>query len=495
MTFFIPSFIDFDAIENQNPPMFRPYKRDKLAYLFHKMATLSATNKNVEIKDRYVPLYSPALQNIVSNYRAYMEYAESVGIIQIKESYLNTKYSKSYRFVAGGKHDLVEYKVTDFTLMQSLKRYRLKQRRTTVKHDYLTKWFNPKLTIDYKKIESFLEEEWLLKNENESLWDYDRSRKVFKSPYQQFISSKISAELLVRGEYNLKIDDNVHRFHSNLTNMRSLIRNAVTYDGQKLVAVDIKNSQPYFSILLLRENFWSGEKKAENRPFLEMLSKNNKNGDPHELFQRVYILKFNKIKERISNKAIIMLGEMMEKLMNKGLKEDKNRYVDLVVAGQLYEYLEKQFRLKLKLPNVDRAMAKIALLQAFFSDNRFIGTEEAAPKRCFRESFPSVYKVFSTIKSKDKTLLAILLQNIESYFIVDVIAKRIAKEYPDLPIFTIHDSIVTTVGNEELVARIMKEELEKGVGKVPSLKFEYWDSNNIDIYLYELKVKAGMLSA
>lgn len=498
MTFLIPSTIDFDAIEAFFPPTFKPYKRDKLAYLLHKIASIGVTNKNIEIKDGYVPLYSPALQNIVKNYRQYLEYAERAGIILINESYLNGKTSKSYRFVVDDKMNLVEYKVTDFTLMSSLNRYRREQKKTVAKHDYLTKWFNKKLTIDYKKVEAFLDEEWLLKNNNEALWDYDVSRKIFKSPYLQLHSAKLAAEFLVRGEYNLKIDANVHRFHSNLVNMRGLIRNAVTYDGQNLVSIDIKNSQPYFSTLLLRQDFWSVQKNSKIEGCCDFAIKSNKIVEPRIPFNRFKsnkLIKFNKIKDRILTPSIIMLGEMMESLMNKGLKEDRNRYIDLVVAGQLYEYLETQFKRKLNLPNVDRSMAKISVLQAFFSDNRFIGTEEAAPKKCFRDLFPSIYKVFSTIKSKDKTLLAVLLQNIESYFIVDIISKRIATEYPNLPIFTIHDSIVTTVGNEDLVAQIMKEELEKGVGKTPSLKYEYWESKNIDEYLNGLKIKAGILSA
>lgn len=190
-----------------------------------------------------------------------------------------------------------------------------------------------------------------------------------------------------------------------------------------------------------------------------------------------------------------MLGEIMAALINKGLKEDKNRFVDLVAAGALYEYLEKAFKRDLNMLNVTRNTAKIAVLQAFFSDNRFIGTKEAEPKKLFSKLFPSVYKVYATIKRKDKTLLAILLQNIESHFIVEVIARRIAKEHPKLPIFTIHDSIVTTVGNEQIVADIMSEELIKGVGKAPSLKFEYWKPEYIDDYLNALKVRAGVRSA
>jgi len=51
------------------------------------------------------------------------------------------------------------------------------------------------------------------------------------------------------------------------------------------------------------------------------------------------------------------------------------------------------------------------------------------------------------------------------------------------------------VGNEQLVADIMKEELTKGVGKAPSLKFEYWKPELIDAHLDQLKVKAGVRSA
>ena len=317
MTFFLPSTIDFDKIEASFPPTFKPYKRDKLAYLLHKIATLGATNKNIEIKDGYVPLYSPALQNIVQNYRSYLEYAERVGIIQINESYLTGKVSKSYRFVVRDRINMIKYKATDFTLIGSLKRYRLAQKKTVVKHKYLTKWFNKKLTIDYKKVEAFLDEEWILKNENEALWDYDRSRKIFKSPYLQLTSAKLAADFLIRGEYNLKIDANVHRFHSNLVNMRGLIRNAVTYDGQNLVSIDIKNSQPYFSTLLLRREFWSGQKKSNKGFFSNFKEKPNKVGGPRMLFsyyklsltsfKSKNILRFTNIKERIHLSSIIML--------------------------------------------------------------------------------------------------------------------------------------------------------------------------------------------
>jgi len=63
---------------------------------------------------------------------------------------------------------------------------------------------------------------------------------------------------------------------------------------------------------------------------------------------------------------------------------------------------------------------------------------------------------------------------------VVVICKRITKEKPRLPIFTIHDSVVTTVGHQEYVEAIIKEELEKATGILSSCKIEYWKPENLE---------------
>ena len=497
MTFFLPSTLDLDAITRACPPNFKPYKKDKLAYILHKISSIPATNKNLECIDDYVPLYSIALQNVVDNYKQYLNYAEDLGIIEGNKSYRVGFYSKSFRFMTAYRGGLIAYTPKDFCLLHKLRVYFDTQKKTVENHKYLTKWFNPKLKIDFKKVEAFLDEEWQLKNDNKSLWIWDSSRKKFKSPYNQQLCSKLSAEFIARGEYHLKIDDNVHRFHSNLTNMRGLIRNAITYDGQNLVAVDIVNSQPYFSILLLSENFWSINTTSKKGLIINGLKRSSTEADPQRPFSlffnknKVKTLKINNIKHNINNSTIIMLVETMVGLTNKGMGEDKNRFVDLVIEGKLYEYLETAFKRELSMENVTRDTAKIAVLLAFFSDNRFIGTEEAKPKKLFSLLFPSVYKVYATIKREDKVLLAVLLQNIESHFIVEVIGRRIAKEYPKLPIFTIHDSIMTTVGNEQLVSAIMIEELTKGVGKAPKLKLDYLKPELIDAYLIDLRVRAG----
>ena len=126
---------------------------------------------------------------------------------------------------------------------------------------------------------------------------------------------------------------------------------------------------------------------------------------------------------------------------------------------------------------LNRKESKDVFFSIMYSGNQFFGQEEAKYKRLFRERFPNVYKIFSLIKSIEKNLLACTLQRVESYIIIDVICKRIEIERPYLPIFTIHDSIATTAGNEDYIKYLMYDEFTRIIGYKPMLKTEYWRFN------------------
>lgn len=57
---------------------------------------------------------------------------------------------------------------------------------------------------------------------------------------------------------------------------------------------------------------------------------------------------------------------------------------------------------------------------------------------------------------------------------IEAVASRIALERPDLPYFTIHDSIATTMGNENYVAKNVSEEACKLTGLQVKLGMENW---------------------
>ena len=54
-------------------------------------------------------------------------------------------------------------------------------------------------------------------------------------------------------DYHLSTDSTVNRFYSTITLMPSDFRNFLRYDGKELVCLDIRNSQAFFSLNLLKE--------------------------------------------------------------------------------------------------------------------------------------------------------------------------------------------------------------------------------------------------
>jgi len=275
----------------------------------------------------------------------------------------------------------------------------------------------------------------------------------------------------------------VHRFHTNLTTMRSIVRNGLSYNGKKLISIDIKNSQPYLSTLLLNSKFWAETKSDSKRTDVVGVAVESGRRFSKSSIINKNINIFN-INIHIKD-SYIMLGDISASLMNR----DFFRYINLVVNGELYEFLEGVFTKDLGETYSSRQEIKSAVFQVLFTDNRFIEQEEAKPKKIFKKYFPDVYNVFAEIKRKDKTLLPRLLQSIESYLIIDVIAKRISKEYPDAPIFTIHDSVATTEEYVNDVERIMLEELTVAIGYAPTFSREHWDIEKLNEYMSKLRCR------
>jgi len=485
MKLFIPHNLDLTSLIYDKPPTFRNFKRDKLRYIIHLIYGIPQFKKDLLLED-FIPINAQKLQaKIGKNYKDYLNYLiDDLKIVECNNHYKKGEYSKGYRLtVPFRKSKVVGHNVVDWKFRRLLKQHKAKHNPLVGNHKYLTKWFySGKLKIDMPLVKNALETELQFKLLNKQLCNVDRKTKKTKDPWNQYNHAMISAENLDSGEFHLQIDQNVYRLHSNLTNMRSLLRNALTYDGQKLISLDIKNSQPYLSTVLFNKEFWGG-KYFKDKPSLKQSFKRAQNSPTIGLFNiSKDIITINQIKVSETD-SYIMLGENGLNLVNKDFKS----YTDLVVSGQLYPYLRDQFKRRLNIEYSSYKEVKAAVFQVMFTDNRFFGQIEAAPKRFFKECFPDVYDVFAQIKRKDSTFLPRLLQSIESYLIIDVIAKRFSIEYPKAPIFKIHDSIATTEEYIDKLHIIMHQELTKAIGNPPKLDPEEWCPDNIIKHLDGLK--------
>ena len=141
-------------------------------------------------------------------------------------------------------------------------------------------------------------------------------------------------------------------------------------------------------------------------------------------------------------------------------RADLDSYLRACEDGRLYEELME--------PGDDRAKFKTRLFaDVYFGDPGY----PSLLRDRFQQMYPTVAGVLRDLKRRGHKHPARLMQSYESTLFIAVVCRRLTQEHPGIPIFTIHDSILTVPDGMELVRRIILEEFAK-LGVCPSLKTE-----------------------
>ena len=446
----IPSSIDLESLLKKYPPKFK--KQYKIDYFYHFIELLCEMMEYNDLDGNggYVNLNSTLMQSIVHNYNEYLNYLLEHRIIRTDKKYIPG--AKSMGYVLNKLHfdsEIQLIKIQSFVI----KRNRAKKKRaleqemkvTSNKYFYLTKWFNEKLQIDAEGAMSKLEE--LFPKPTGAIRGV---RKGKANRMTKKYSAKLAIQRLINHDYYYSVDDKVGRFHSNLTNLKKELRHYITYDGKTLVNVDIKNSQPLLSSILFDPSFYSTKKKGrcvnlyDFPSSFKYLVNNNLHTYTH---------------------TIIMLVKTLESIDNKEVKY----FLSMTKSGDFYQKLSKAMYPKHAF---NKSKMKELTYKVFFSSNRSIQDMNNWTKREFKMKFKGIYKMFAAIKRKNHRALSHILQRIESEIMIQNACKRISIEKPDLPIFSIHDSIITTDGDQGYVEKVIKEEAFKLTGLNVSLGIE-----------------------
>ncbi|MCH4551999.1 hypothetical protein [Aestuariibaculum lutulentum] len=440
----IPSSIDVEGFLTKYPPEFK-YKIDHFYFIVEYLAK-GMEHGDLDQNLGFINTSSVILQKRIKNYKQYLDHMLEHGFIRTDMEYIPGYKSKGYLISGRNKEDMtinfipIQDAVSKRNRIKDNAKTIAKNKKTEKNYPYLTKWFNEKLEIDSQKAKLKLNE--LFPVETGGI----RGPKIgTPSSHTKKVKAIYSISKLENLNFYYSVDDNVGRFHSNLTNIKKELRNYITYDSKKLVNVDIKNSQPFFSTLLFNTAFY--EEKSENFNMYKMPSLSKVIGEESEYIS-----------------LIIMLGKTLESTMNTSFSE----YLDMVNSADFYNtihtklYPEQPF---------DRPKVKLMILIYFFSKNR----SKSQFKKDFKNALPEVHKLFALIKRKNHKALSHILQRIESEIIIERVTKLISIEKPELPIFTIHDSVVTTQGNENYVSDVIKDEIKLATGLDVKLGLEYWN--------------------
>ena len=206
--------------------------------------------------DGYVMLCAKYLQNISHEYKAYMDWMERVGIVQVDHSFQNShpdvtrNYCKHYKivtppddFMPNDRDRLVQVEFKANTAIE----INIKSVKQTRGLSFMVKWLRM-LTI----------EEQLAHDINDQIYQEDKifPRKGYKrgeyhyepyliDPDRAKTARKDNIVAIGSKQFYMSRDETSGRLHSNVTGLSSRIFPALRINGKPLVGYDIANSQPF----------------------------------------------------------------------------------------------------------------------------------------------------------------------------------------------------------------------------------------------------------
>jgi hypothetical protein len=254
-TVYLPSYLDLDVLLTEHPPTFKCDK-EKLRYIIGTVVRLKTLYKKSteETESEFVPLNSTVLQSRIHDYSLYMKYLVDCDVMVCDNYYECGKKSLGYKLSdAYAERGFTCQKLNKFSLTRKTVFEVGKERWLKRNYGFLIKWFDDQLAIDADGAKEYLQK--LCERETKA---GDKRAKI------KHHLRAVAVEKIKRKDFDYTVDDTAFRFHSNLTNLKSELRNYLSYKNEQLCSIDVKNSQPFISTLLFDKSFYSQTKGGLN---------------------------------------------------------------------------------------------------------------------------------------------------------------------------------------------------------------------------------------
>lgn len=552
----LPGNLDVREQIDRFPPQIPNFTLEKLLLLIDLIYKQRGYNK-WKVYDGHVQIMSRNFSAIADDYRPYLDYLiESKvvlcdGIARPAKDFPDDPKSFGYKFtgeysLSFQRFDLETLKKNERRITRSRKKTTKLQTAENASESY-TKLLSTypfikyldKLDIDFDAATECLDliqKSIILSNKS----DEEKELGIYKltsylAVLQQFrnlASKKVS------------VDETGNRLHSPLTRMKKELRHFLGYKGQRLISLDIKNCQPFCSLVLFERSFWlpviqtavdgSTRKgkailKSHKAKIIGLKDKNDVKGrlpqylavqdvNPtlaHELWGSIVdesspdapteltlasapeagaghtqgqgIKRKEEKKTRVRVETIIKVisADNVENQMIERFRND-------VASGMLYERLigsiESVIRDNpgslsyLKSENIEwdetdkvrRKAAKDLMMRAMNARNHSTNLATRLAVEVLHNAYPAVYQLFYLIKRTGHRNMSRLLQRIESFLVLKACVKAINRQIKNVPLWTIHDSIITTESHASRVEAIMKDTVCKYIGVQPQISMESW---------------------
>lgn len=427
-------------------------KLDYAVFFVSLINSLPTYYRDNEQEFNNVRLNSEIMKKYYSCYNVYIDFLVKNGLIEMVKNYgTDTGESRTYKITDKySDNKIVSYPITDKKLLSKFSEKTpsvAEQESCKVKRPHLVKFFDEHLEIDsykaYNVIKSYQQENYPR---------YIRGTQLITEFHTQ--------------DWHSSNSDNDNRLHSSLTRLNKVLRPFVTHKGECLGTIDIRTSQPYFFSVVLKAILLKDKKLLKQIGVTSLLT--NKN------IESLFALEIDRDEVIEFVQSVINKDEDFYTLFQKKL------VITYDEAGKPFRMVANYINKKKKIFNpknprrkevyeTDRDFAKSVVMEIFYCSPKSTVSEV----KMFRDKFPSVFKIMKYIKDECVEFHK-LLSHIEAYCLLDCVALKFNKKYPDIPLWSIHDSLVTTANYLPL----LKEEIERLLFDLTTLqsytKEEYW---------------------
>lgn len=302
---------------------------------------------------------------------------------------------------------------------------------------------------------------------DESVDDYIRS-------FGQSLISRASNEYQLKMVYNLigrwrywvdniqkkkywySVSPSNHRLNSSITHLKHELRDFLLCDGRQLSMIDFRASQPYVLAAVLRNEFFYSSSGGFNLfsiypevynklvPVISNTGTSNRSFEYFSFSGSSHNYDLGPVSGTSSgvfqSSYSFMWGKFPEQDIRSILKYQSVPYED-----DFYRYVISQYRNcdYKDISDRERQEFKDQMMLVLFLDNQKKRNNIKYIK-VFKEIFPGVDEVITSLHKKignDK--LSYLLQRAESYLVLDTVSREFSERFPEAPLFTIHDALIT----------------------------------------------------
>ncbi len=403
----------------------RTRKRNIMIKCIKMVSKLFITNYNVHwfSKSGYTPVSSASKKRLLNNdYRLVHDIltAGNDPIIEVMDSYKVGEYSKEYRLNPKYRGSAPS------TLVLPEKGY-----NSTL--PFLDRQFSQNLLSLNPRVYEYL---FNLFSEVDSYPLTENQRLLLKNYIGRALDiiEDIDNGILIyhRSRFNL-------RYNSTISSLNKVVRPFLLCNGRPLVSIDIKAAQPYILASILNDGFFTNEEEGYN---------------VGTIYPRV--------------PGAILFPRF---LVGKGA--DIEIFKQSPFQQDFYSYVLRN-ELGREPTEEEREVLKEKTMQFLFFNNS--AARNKGNLVYFKRQFPGIGRIITQfLNIIGSTRFSYLLQRTESYLVLENVCKEFHNRYPEAPIFTIHDSVLTTAEYSDDLYDLMYDTLHSITGIVPGLKMEQPD--------------------